>query len=419
MGDEGLAGLRRAYDNEATKNMKKDQEKITNFVIKHLEEQKNNPHKKMIVIKGGPGTGKTILGIRFILEYVRIFNNGKNDNHCIFSLPKSQTVKAMFDSACSADEENENEYCCNLKDIADEQNLVVVDEAHRITELEDKLDTLFNAKETKLLIVLQDDRQMLRPGEEGTYEAFKQYAKSGKINFSPDNDQEIELLILKDEKRCDEKLLKGITKLFYNDENIIIDDPIESIHVFDDLHGLETWKNHKAEFSRTKYIFPFCWKWISKSNTTAMDIVIGDFRRKWNLDDTDEQVIWLKDNTDDRVACIYTSQGLDMDNVAIVWWDDLVWNENEKKWVSNPDKLYDSAFNGIKDHNTGLWKVDVWSDSRKQRIKIEVSQKEMDELIKNTYYVMLSRPRDSVGIWFKDEATKRHVLEVLGLDAEW
>ena len=42
----------------------------------------------------------------------------------------------------------------------------------------------------------------------------------------------------------------------------------------------------------------------------------------------------------------------------------------------------------------------------------------MDLLIKNTYYVMLSRPRDSVGIWFKDEATKRHVLEVLGLDAE-
>ena len=47
-----------------------------------------------------------------------------------------------------------------------------------------------------------------------------------------------------------------------------------------------------------------------------------------------------------------------------------------------------------------------------------LAQEDVDFLIKNTYYVMLSRPRQQVGIWFKDEATKQHVLEVLGIEAE-
>ena len=36
----------------------------------------------------------------------------------------------------------------------------------------------------------------------------------------------------------------------------------------------------------------------------------------------------------------------------------------------------------------------------------------------NTYYVMLTRPRNSIGIWFRDEVTKRHVMDVLKISAE-
>lgn len=84
MGDEGLAGLSKAYKNEASLTMKADQKLITDFVKHHLLAQKEMPHKDIIVISGGPGTGKTIVGIRFILEYVNIFNGGQNDNKVIF-----------------------------------------------------------------------------------------------------------------------------------------------------------------------------------------------------------------------------------------------------------------------------------------------------------------------------------------------
>lgn len=420
LGDEGLEGLRKAYKNEASLKMKDDQQDIVDFVLEHLNEQKENPHKEIIVISGGPGTGKTIVGIRFILEYVNVFNSGKNDNRVIFCLPKSQTVKAMFDAACSVEEEYEKEYCCYLQEISAGQNLVVVDEAHRITNLEKTLDEVFE-KGTKLLILLQDDHQMLRPGEQGTFEAFRQYADRRKIDFSPAAAEEKEVLTLVDEKRCDEKLLQGITKLFYDETNFG-DVTVDCLEVFGNLHDLEAWYESNAKSSRTKYILPFCWRWNSRNGSTKPDIEIGDFRKNWNPVDTDDQVIWMNDKKDDRAACIYTSQGLDMDNVAFIWWDDLVWDEINKKWRGNPNVLNDPAFRCRKDMSTGLWQQTKWDWDSKSEILVpdgfSLTQDEMDLLIKNTYYVMLSRPRKNIAIWFKDAATKKHVLEVLGISSK-
>lgn len=420
MGDEGLAGLKKAYSSEASLKMKEDQQDIVNYIIEHLKNQKDNPHKEIVVVSGGPGTGKTIVGIRFILEYVNIFNGGRNDNKVIFCLPKSQTVKAVFDAACSVDEEYEKEYCCYLQEISRNQNLVVVDEAHRITKLEDSLNEVFE-KETKMVILLQDDHQMLRPGEEGTYDAIKEYANRKRIQFSPAIPKEEKLLTLIDEKRCSDKLFKGLTKLFY-DDSAPLEETVDCVKVFNDLSDLVKWKDEQASKSKTKYIFPFCWPWKSRNGQEDKDIVIGEFSRQWNPADTDEQVIWLNDNKDDRVACIYTSQGLDMDNVALVWWEDLVWDDVNSKWIGNIEKLKDPAFRSVYDKTTHRWNQAKWDWKTKRDVIVEdgfsLSQEDIDTLIKNTYYVMLSRPRKKVGIWFKNEATKKHVLEVLKIKAE-
>ena len=413
MGDEGLTGLKKAYANEASLKMMEDQQKITDFVVDRLKRQKEDPHKEMIVISGGAGTGKTIVGIRFILEYVKLFNDGKNDNRAIFCLPKSQTLKALFDASCSVDEEKENEYCCYLHEIGNHQNLVVVDEAHRIMKLEETLDAVY-AKGTNMLILLQDDHQMLRPNEEGEYHRFKEYATKRGIQFSPMHT----MLELVDEKRCDEKWLLALTKLFY-DDRITLDTSVNCVKVFNELKDLELWKNEQAMNSKTKYIFPFCWRWKDGDDFNGDDIVIGDFKKRWNPKDVDEQVIWLNDNNDDRVASIYASQGLDMDNVAFVWWDDLVWDEKTSRWVVNVDKIKDPAFRAIFDSSTKLWKQARWDSKIRKDVIVEdgytFSQEKINLLIKNTYYVMLSRARNNVGIWFKDEVTKNHVLKVLGL----
>lgn len=415
LGDEGLAGLVKAYKNEATLSMMKDQQAITDFIKNRLIRQKQNPHKEIVTISGGPGTGKTIAGIRFILEYVNIFNNGKNDNKVIFCLPKSKTVKAMFDTACSTDEENEKEYCCYLDEIARDQNLVVVDEAHRITKLEETLNKAFE-KGTKLLILLQDDHQLVRPGEQGTVSAFREYAAKYNIEYSPADEAQQQLLTLVDEKRCDPILYNGLTKLLY-DENVSLDKPVDCVHVFDKLSDMETWLKRSAQTSRSKYVFPFAWPWTSRKDGSVKDVAIPEegFFKQWNPEDTDEQVMWLNDNSDDRVACIFTSQGLDMDNVALVWWDDLTWDPAKNEWVIDHKKLEDPQFKFLRENkNSGQW----ISKDRNDNVVAVVTKDELDMLIKNTYYVMLSRPRKTLGIWFKDKATQEHVLNVWGIKAE-
>lgn len=206
--------------------------------------------------------------------------------------------------------------------------------------------------------------------------------------------------------------------MFY-DDTIVVDHPVKTVEIFDTIDDLVKWKDEHALISKTKYIFPFCWQWKSRNSNSVNDITIDSFSRQWNPEDTDEQVIWLNDNTDDRVACIYTSQGLDMDNVAFVWWDDLVWDDVSKKWVGNITKLKDPAFRVLFDKRTCTWKQAKWDWAAKANIEVtggfELSQDKIDLLIKNTYYVMLTRPRKKVGIWFKDESTKQHVKEILGI----
>lgn len=384
MDETGFKGLNNALKGEENAKMVKDQTPIVDYVKKHLRIQKDNPHKEIIVVSGGPGTGKTIIGMHFIFDYAEIFNNKENANGSVFCLPKSRTVKAMIDKECCApvvpymDRINRN------------QNLVVVDESHRITGLSNSLDNIFN-KGTNLLILLQDDHQRIRAGEDGTLDGIRSYAKEKGI--------EITTLSLTIQKRCESlgKLLNGLDKMFYN-QGFYDGNSIESVKCFENLSTMNFWIEQMAQTSRAKLIAPYCWTWKGGNDVKIVDN--GQiFCKAWNPGHTSEQVSWYYGtNRADQVASIYTCQGLDFDYVAFIWWDDLVWDDENHRWKSDLNKSKDSEFiKGVKD--AGL------SDSQ------------VDELIINTYYVMLSRARNKMGIWFKDEVTKEHVVSVLGLES--
>ena len=97
----------------------------------------------------------------------------------------------------------------------------------------------------------------------------------------------------------------------------------------------------------------------------------------------------------------------------------MTWDDVNSKWVGNIRKLKDPAFRSIYDNKTNKWKQVKWDRTIMADVEVadgfEITQEDIDLLIKNTYYVMLTRPRQKVGIWFKDASTKRHVLEVFGI----
>ena len=100
----------------------------------------------------------------------------------------------------------------------------------------------------------------------------------------------------------------------------------------------------------------------------------------------------------------------------------MIWDDVNSKWIGNIDKLKVPAFRSVYDKTTHRWNQTKWDRRTKSDVIVEdgfsLSQEDIDLLIKNTYYVMLSRPGKMVGIWFKNEATKKHVLDVLRIKAE-
>ncbi len=382
MDEAGFVGLKNALNGKENAKMVKDQTPVVDCVREHLKIQKDNPHKEIIVISGGTGTGKTIIGMHFIYDYADIFNNKKKADGSVFCLPKSRTVKAMIDYECG------EEVVPYMDRVNRDQNLVVVDESHRITGLINSLDEIFE-KGTKLLIMLQDDHQRIRAGEDGTIQGIKKYAEDKGIDFTP--------LYLTIQKRCESlgKLLNGLEKMFY-DQGVYDGHSIDSVRVFDSLQSMNAWIEYLAKKSRAKFIAPYCWKWNG-----GTDVQIEDngylFRKPWNPGNPKEQVEWhYGANRSEQIASIYTCQGLDLDDVAFIWWDDLVWDEEHKRWKADIGKSCDNMF-------------------RRGVDQAGLSKSEIDELFINTYYVMLSRARNKMGIWFKDDATKRHVVSFLGL----
>ncbi len=87
----------------------------------------------------------------------------------------------------------------------------------------------------------------------------------------------------------------------------------------------------------------YCWKWsdAKPGQELPADVVIGDWRRPWNLK-SDRSVmgappsaLWATDPAGfGQVGCVYTAQGFEYDWSGVVFGPDLVWRTDQ--WEVNP-----------------------------------------------------------------------------------
>ncbi len=357
-----------------------DQNKIMDYVRPLLVQQANGSlkTKHLITISGAAGTGKTIVGFRILAEYWKLHPDAKNDVKCKYTLPKSRTIKQVLDGLCG---DHAGIRPIFLDNITTNHDVLVIDEAHRITDFKQTGVAINNAQ---IVFVLQDDRQRVRANEIGTLNNYMQFARANKYFFAK--------FKLDYQKRSGlGSYVDRLDKLLYGTEyqndvglgiNIIVCDSIKDFET-----RVEEFHNRSQS---TKYYASYCWEWKSKSNPSAMDIIINDkgysFQRQWNP--MYGQYDWYLDSVE-QVGCIYTAQGLGFDYVGFIWWDDLVWRTDH--WEFHIDKVtkYDLQLRGSMQRNVNC-----------------------DELLLNIYRVMLTRAKKGLCIWFKDEETKSHFKEI-------
>ena len=106
-----------------------------------------------------------------------------------------------------------------------------------------------------------------------------------------------------------------------------------------------------------------------------MDIVIGDYRRQWNLDQDGSLWIITPDSID-QVGCIHTCQGLEVDYIGVIIGPDLVMQHGILKTVPRARDRHDKTMKGF----VKLSKSDPTH-----------AAKLADTIIKNTYRTLMTR----------------------------
>ena len=389
LGQIGFQDLGNVLARKENATMLDDQIEVNRKICSMID-QLHSPQfgKHLMIISGPPGTGKTVVGLHAIYAYCQKFGpSWQNRGGCIFALPRSRTLSLVIAGASGVSP-------AYLDAVPFGRDLVVVDEAHRIQQLESTMTSLF--QKANMVVVLQDDRQRIRITEEGTVDGFRRFAQAHGISCS--------IYSLVSQKRAGYlgSYVSDLDKLFYDRQK----QPLKrqsalELRCWDDLNDLDRYLHSLLSVGRhVKWYAPFCWKWTF--DTRNKDIKIaqpsGDFEKPWNPQPKEEQYRWYvgeKEEYLDQVGCIYTAQGLEFDDTGVIWWDDLCWDDDLHDWHIDLSSNCDATFMAAIQKSS------------------QPSKQEIVELVLNTYRVLLTRAKSSVHIWFRDPVTRDHVRKVL------
>jgi len=367
-----------------------------------LAASKNKGEKKtVIIVKGGPGTGKSVVAINLLVA----LNGDRKTCHYVTrnSAPrevyaakltssfKKTHISNLFKGSGSYTETDSNSI-----------DVLVIDEAHRLNEKsgmfrnqgENQVKELVHTAQTSVFFV--DEDQKIHIHDIGDTEEIEYWAKK--------HDAHIINLELESQFRCggSDGYLAWVdnTLDIKNTANYDLSDIQYDFRIFDDPEEMR-----KAIFkvnmtnNKSRLLAGYCWDWESKKNPLAYDIHFDEFnfKMRWNL--SDDGMLWiLKEDSINEIGCIHTCQGLELDYAGIIIGPDIRYENG--KIVTNvlERSKNDRTVFGIKK----MLKEDETS-------ALELS----DSIIKNTYRTLMTRGMKGCFVYCVDPSLRDHLKSAL------
>lgn len=366
-------------------------------VLRWAREGFHDRRKTVLIIKGGPGTGKSVIAINLMADLLR---RQYNAHYATGSRAFTETLRKAIGARSSPQFRYFNSYSDAEADSVD---VLICDEAHRIRRQSwsrftpkskrsgtSQIDELLRASRVSAFFI--DDHQVVRPGEIGSTAYIREHAEEARCRVF---EHELEVQF-----RCagSEAFVNwisntlGITRtanvLWEGDENFdfrIVGSPQE----------LEDEIRKRVDQGFTgRLTAGFCWPWSKprKDGSLVEDVVVGDFQRPWNAKPDAGRLapgipkafLWAYDpNGFGQVGCVYTAQGFEFDYVGVIWGPDLTYDLDAQRWVGHKEQSHDTV--------------------------VKRSGERFVDLVKNTYRVLLSRGLKGCYIHFMDRDTERFV----------
>ena len=357
---------------------------------------KNEEEGNVIIVKGRPGTGKSIIAINLLNS---ITNSGKTCQYVsrntaprvIYSYTlkgelKKTLIDYLFKSSGSYTE-------TGVKSI----DTLIVDEAHCLTEKSG----LFNnygvnqilevIKSSKNSIFFIDELQQVHLNDIGTINNIKSIANS--LNYK------VTELALDYQFRCNgsDEYLSFVDYILGLNDKLIVNNINYDFKIIDSPNELFKIIKKKNETNQSRLVAGYCWNWNKKemNNTNYHDIKIDDFEISWNLGQNQTFAI---DDSINEAGCIHSVQGLEFDYVGVIIGKDIKYRNNQVTTDYESHGSADPSFKGIK-------KMFKYS-------KIEAT-KIADKLIKNAYRVLLTRGSKGCYIYCQDEEYREYLKNII------
>jgi DUF2075 family protein len=370
-------------------------EKIVSTATEAMVDQ-----KQVIIVKGGPGTGKSVISINALSRLSSSRMNARyiTPNAAPRTVFESK-LKGVMSSGVIHDLFSGSGSYVGVKE--DSFDVLIVDEAHRLklrTQYAkggvNQIKEIIEAARTSVFFI--DEAQKVTWKDIGEINSIEQFAAEAGA--------QVQFLELTSQFRCsgsddymvwlDNALgVKIDNESYFSPERFdfrIVDSPTE-------LHDLI--KKRNLENNKSRVVAGYCWDWVSKKNPNELDIKFPEFgfAAEWNLDRVNQAWIIHPDSVKE-IGCIHTCQGLELDYVGVIVGPDLVFEAGELIAIPEARAKTDKSLHGYK--------------KEMSENPVLASQK-ADEIIRNTYRTLMSRGMKGCYVYFTDHATSEYFKQLL------
>jgi DUF2075 family protein len=403
-------------------------------------------HKRVIVVSGGPGSGKSVVALSLLGELARA---GRRVLHATGSNAFTQTLRKVAGHRSRETQQLFKYFNSFQEEEKHTLDVLIADESHRIRETSTsrysparlrarnrpQLDELIDV--ARVPVFLLDEKQVVRPGELGSlYEITR---------FAEDKGLEVVHVELGEQFRCGGSLgyttwvenllqlgdgadspagntgstdrtlrddvdyvgVQGVVRRtsYGEDPPALPPDPHVSVTVADSPQQMESMLRDKmAQGYSARMSAGFCWRWSKPKkgdHELVDDVQLGDWSRPWNnpedrrVGDAPPRFRWATaDGGFEQIGCIYTAQGFEYDWSGVIIGPDMVWR--------------DGGFVTVRAGNAdpGLAKKDL-------------TDEEFDILVRHVYKVLLTRGMQGTVIYSPDRQTREALKQLVsGQDGE-
>ena len=373
-----------------------NQQLAVDLVMHQVDQAKKSNSKRVIIVTGGPGSGKSVIALELLGELAR---QGRSVLHATGSRSFTQTLRKVAGHRAPRVQKMFKYFNQFMTADANDLDVLIMDEAHRVRETSvdrytkaalrtgrPQVDELISA--ARVPVFLLDEHQVVRPGEMGSFEQITSYAKSLGL--------ETVHIPLDAQFRCggSAEYLDWVQRLLGLSE----DEPTAwnpapefSVEVADTPWDLERRLLEKMDDGYSaRMTAGFCWPWSDpKDGQLVPDVEIGDWARPWNakgdrrVGDAPPSALWAtQDGGFGQVGCIYTAQGFEYDWNGVILGPDLVWRNG--RFVTDRSANRDPDFRSVKN----------------------VSDLRFTRLVRHVYKVLLTRGMVGTILYSTDDETR-------------